>query len=87
MSVSYSNGSVPIFTDTRYILLMRILLAINAGGGGGGGTVSGQLLQYDVDPTTEGLVPTDQNITAFAYQKDGTGPSISWNTTTHVWNP
>lgn len=34
MNVSYSNGSVPLFTDTRYVLLMRILLAINAGGGG-----------------------------------------------------
>lgn len=56
-------------------------------GAGSGGTVSGQMLQYDVDPTTEGLVPTDQNITGWAYQKDGLGPSISWNTTTHVWNP
>lgn len=85
MNVSYSNGSVPLFTDTRYILLMRILLAINAGGGGGAG--SGQIREYTTDPTTEGLTPTDQDLPAFAYQKDGTGPTISWNTTTHVWNP
>lgn len=55
------------------------------GGGGSGG--AGQIVQYTTDPTTEGLTPTDQDLPAIAYQKDGTGPTITWSTTTHVWNP
>lgn len=54
---------------------------------GGSGGATDQIKEYNVDPTVEGIVPGDLDSPAIAYQKDGTGPTISWNVTTHVWNP
>lgn len=56
-------------------------------GSTGAGTSGGQVLIYTTDPTTDGLFPTNQNSPAIAYQKDGLGPTITWNTDTHTWNP
>lgn len=44
-----------------------------------------QLKQYDVDPNLEGILPGNINQPAYAYQRNGAGPSFSWNTVTHIW--
>lgn len=54
MNVHYSNGSTPLFTDTSYILLMRILLALNGTGGGGGGGISGTKQVFSPVPAAPG---------------------------------
>ncbi len=46
---------------------------------------SGQVLQYTVDPTTEGKVPADQNQPAISYQVNNIAKAFYWNTTTHTW--
>lgn len=48
-------------------------------------TVSGQILQYNADPTLEGVIPTDMDSPAVAYPAGGQGTTYTWNTTTHVW--
>lgn len=79
MNVSYSNGSVPLFTDTRYILLMRILLAINAGGGGGSGTNFN--LVGVVDPVA---APADVAET-WRYTNTATGTDWVWPAGGSAW--
>lgn len=44
-----------------------------------------QLKQYDVDPNLEGILPGNINQPAYAYQRNGAGPTFTWNTTTHIW--
>lgn len=85
MSVSFASGTVPTKTDPRWTLLAKILLAL--ANVGSAVSTNGQLVVYEsTDPTTEGLTPTNQNAPAWAYKRDGTGPSYSWNPTTHVWS-
>lgn len=56
---------------------------ISSGGGGGGAT---QVYEYTTtDPTTDGIVPTNQNIVNVAAKRDGTGPIFVWNKVAHVW--
>ncbi len=63
------------------LALLCQILAGTAGGGGGG-----QVMEYTgTDPTSDGLVPTDQNLPAVAYSRTGAGSTFSWNTVTHVW--
>ena len=64
---------------------LAVLCDIAAAGGGGGGGGGGQVMQYtSADPNGE-ITPTNQNEPAWAYKDDGSLPSFSWNTTTHVW--
>lgn len=44
-----------------------------------------QTLQYEENPTTEDLAPSDLERPATAYKADGTGPTYTWNTTSHAW--
>lgn len=78
-----SNAPKP--KDTERDLLAKIADILAGGGGGGGGGVAGQVKEYTSDPNTEGVLPTLQAQPAVAYQKDGTGPTYTWNTTTHIW--
>ena len=51
-----------------------------------GGTGSGQITQYfGASPTADGVVPANISSPAISYKFDGTGPTYTWNTTTHVW--
>lgn len=62
---------------------LTVLCDIAAGGGGGS---TGQVMEYTTtDPTTDGITPTDPNQPAIAYKDDGSLPTFSWNTTTHIW--
>jgi hypothetical protein len=36
-------------------------------------------------PTSDGLIPTNQGQGAIAYKGSGSGPTFTWNTSTHVW--
>ncbi len=63
---------------------LSLLCQIAAGGGGGGG--GGQVLTYPgADPTSAGIVPTDQNQPAVAYSATGIGGTFTWRTDIHVW--
>lgn len=82
MSLPYPEGDVAYSTDGEQRSLTKIVDLLNAGAGGGGG----QILEYTgTDPTSDGLVPTNQNQPAIAYKDDGTLPTYTWNTTTHAW--
>lgn len=74
----YGNNPYTL-TLMELALLVNIL---NTGIGGGGG----QLVIYTTtDPTTDGVLPTDQTQPALAYKQDGGGPLFIWRTDTHVW--
>lgn len=67
-------------------LLILGLLAQIAQGGGVGPGGGGQLLTYSgTDPTSDGILPTDQSKPAMAYKVDGSGPTYSWDTINHTW--
>lgn len=84
MPVTETYGSIkPQPSDTRRVLLGKILNATLSGGGGGG---SGQVEFYTAsDPNTQGLIPADITKAAIAYKKDGTGPDYGWNPDTLTW--
>lgn len=44
-----------------------------------------QIKIYDVDPNVEGILPGNINQPAYAYQRNGAGPTFSWNVDTHIW--
>ena len=79
MPVLETYGSTkPQPSDTRRVLLGKIVLATVAGGGGGGGG-SGQIVAYTTtDPNTDGVVPTDPTKPAIA---------VKPNSTLYVWTP
>lgn len=87
MSENFASGTVPLPSDTIRVLEEKILLALDAlsGGGGGGGLGTGQIKQYTADPNAEAVVPDNQSFPAIAYQLGGAGNTMTWNTTTHVW--
>lgn len=58
------------------------LLFTSAGGSG-----VTQTYEYTTtDPTTDGVVPDDQDSAAIAYKQDGTGPIYVWNSVAHTWS-
>lgn len=82
IDLAYANGYAAL-SDRD---LREVIAAEACAGGGGGGVVNGELLFYTAsDPNSQGLVPTDQTKPAFAYKKDGTGPSYGWNPTNLDW--
>lgn len=45
-----------------------------------------QVKQYTgANPNADGIVPDDINKPAICYKADGTGPTFTWNTSSHVW--
>jgi hypothetical protein len=46
----------------------------------------GQLLEYTgTDPTSDGILPADQNQPAVAYNRTGVNRMYGWNTVGHAW--
>lgn len=67
-------------SSTPRMLLVKELIAINAGGGSG----ANNNVVYTTDPNSDGLTPTNINAVAIA-TKNGGGTIYTWNTSTHVW--
>lgn len=67
-------------TTTLYQQIAAVKALIPSSGSG-----TQQVYQYNVDPTVEGILPTNQNLPAIAYQQSGLGDTYTWNTTTHLW--
>lgn len=63
---------------TQKITLTQIIALIT-------GTQSQLLIYTTTDPTTDGIVPANQNAPAKAYKFDGSGADYSWRTDTHEW--
>lgn len=57
---TYASGVIPTRSDTRRILLVKQLTAINAGGGGGGGSGAPDSINYAGPPIVN--PPALQNI-------------------------
>lgn len=86
MTEHYST-LLPLPGDGIRPLEAKILLSLDAlsGGGGSGGLGTGQIKQYTTDPNAEAVVPDNQAFPAIAYKNDGSGNTMTWNTTSHVW--
>lgn len=79
-----SHGSTPQPTDTVNTLLKRIAGGLAAGGGGGGGAGEGFVYFYE-GAAPPSFSPTDETSAAFAYSKDNSGPTFTWNPDTLAW--
>lgn len=86
INTAYANGYAALSDrDLRECVVASA--CAGASGGGGGGGLSGEVMEYTgTDPTSDGLVPTNPALPAFAYKRGGTGPSYGWNTLTQTWN-
>ncbi len=74
MAVNFLSGTSPTFIDTRWVLLVKILNASNAGGGGGGGGGTTQVYTGAAPPAA----PTDPTKPALFYPTGG-GTLLQWD--------
>jgi hypothetical protein len=81
MSMSFSSGTTPMPNDTRWVLLVKILMSLNGGGGGviGG---SGAVLQGSGAPVA---APSDPNSPAL-YTDTTSGTLWYWSVASQTWN-
>ena len=79
----FSEGTTPRRSDTRWVVLEKILQAtIDGGGGGGGGS---QLLEGDGPPQGGAYDPPSDPTTRWDYWDRISGSDWVWNTSTLAW--
>lgn len=79
MSINFSSGTTPMPNDTRWVLLVKILMSLNSGAVGGGG--SGAVLQGAGAP---GAAPADPTSPAL-YTDTSTGVIYFWSVAAQNW--
>ncbi len=75
----FASGNVPTKADTIRMLLVKEVNSTNSGGGGS----LGQVLSYT--GSTSGLVPTNPNQPAVAYDSAGVGRTYTWSVSGQAW--
>lgn len=84
MPVTETYGSTkPQPSDTRRVLLGKILNATLAGGGGGGGA-QGNLTYTGTDPNSDGIVPPNPAIGGWLAVKPGSAIYV-WSVANQDW--
>lgn len=81
---SACTSGIGKLTDSVGLLqvIAQLLCDVSSGGGGGG---SEQIKIYVTDPNAEGVLPEDVTKGAIAYSLDPNLSTMTWNTSTLLW--